>query len=99
MTLPASSAEPPPNATTPSCSPARIASSPAATLRSVGFGCTSEKTAGSSPSARIASSARAVIGRVARPGSVTNSGRSIPAALQARPSSAIRPGPKRMVVG
>ena len=38
MTLPASSAEPPPKATTPSWPPSRIAASPAATLASVGFG-------------------------------------------------------------
>ena len=53
-TLPASSAEPPPKATTPSCPPARIAASPAATLASVGFGCTSEKTAGSQARRRAA---------------------------------------------
>ena len=52
MTLPQSSAEPPPKATTPSWPPARSTASPAATLASVGFGCTSEKTAASSPASR-----------------------------------------------
>ena len=52
MTLPASSAEPPPKAITPSCPPARSTSSPSATLASVGLGWTSEKTAASSPASR-----------------------------------------------
>ena len=98
-TLPQSSAEPPPKATTPSWPPSRSTARPAATLASVGFGWTSEKTAGSRPSARSAASALAVIGSGARPGSVTSSGRSMPAARQAAPSSAIRPAPKRMAVG
>ena len=98
-TLPQSSAEPPPKATTPSWPPSRSAASPAATLASVGFGCTSEKTAGPDPAARSTSSARAVIGSGARPGSVTSSGRAMPAAVQASASSAMRPAPKRIAVG
>ena len=99
MTLPASSAEPPPKATTPSWPPARSAASPAATLASVGLGFTSEKTATSSPAARIAWSALRAMGSGATPGSVTMSGREMPAARQASPSSAIRPAPKRIAVG
>ena len=100
MTLPTSSAEPPPKATTPSWPPSRIAASPAATLASVGFGWTSAKTAAGSPAAARAPSARAVIGSLARPGSVTSSGRrDAGAAAQASASSAIRPAPKRMAVG
>ena len=99
MTLPASSAEPPPKATTPSWPPSRIAASPAATLASVGFGWTSAKTAAGSPAAARAPSARQVISSLASPGSVTKSGRVIRAAAQASASSSIRPGPKRMAVG
>ncbi len=48
-TLPQSSAEPPPKAITPSWPPARMTASPASTLVSVGFGCTSENTAACRP--------------------------------------------------
>ena len=51
-TLPQSSAEPPPKATTPSWPPSRITARPAATFASVGFGWTSEKTAASRPAGR-----------------------------------------------
>ena len=55
------------------------------------------------PSARLPSvgsdQRRAIIGGRARPGSVTSSGRSMPSALQASASSAIRPAPKRTLVG
>ncbi len=98
-TLPQSSAEPPPKATTPSWPPARITSIPAATLASVGFGWTSWNTAAASPARFSASSARSAIGSGATPGSVTNSGLAIPAASHAAPSSAIRPAPKRIAVG
>ena len=98
-TLPQSSADPPPNATTPSCPPSRITASPAATFASVGFGCTSEKTAARNPAASSSPSASAVIVSFASPGSVTSSGRVIPAAAQASASSSIRPAPKRMLVG
>ena len=68
-TLPQSSAEPPPKATTPSWPPSRSTSSPAATFASVGFGRTSEKTAARRPAA--SSSAQRLRGRSAatrRPG-------------------------------
>ena len=99
MTLPASSAEPPPKAITPSCPPARSISSPSATLASVGLDWTSEKTAASRPASLTDFSARWAMGSGTTPGSVTKSGRAIPAARAAAPSSAMRPAPKRMAVG
>ena len=78
-TLPQSSAEPPPKATTPSCPPSRMTLRPAATFSSVGFGCTSEKTAAASPPAASTPSAPVAIGRSRSPGSVTKSGRAMPA--------------------
>ena len=98
-TLPASSAEPPPKATTPSWPPSRSARRPASTLVSVGFGCTSEKTSARRPAAARTPRARVVIGRSRRPGSVTKSGRVMPAAAQASASSSMRPAPKRIAVG
>jgi len=44
ISLPRSSAEPPPKAMTPSCLPLRNASMPAARFDSTGFGLTSENT-------------------------------------------------------
>ena len=78
MTLPASSAEPPPKATTPSCWPAFSTSSPASTLLSTGFGFTCENMAAPSPASVRLASAFSVIGCVARKGSVTSSGRFMP---------------------
>ena len=52
MTLPASSAEPPPKATTPSWPPARSTARPASTFDSTGLGLTSEKIAGLEPRVR-----------------------------------------------
>ena len=99
MTFPQSIAEPPPKATTPSWPPSRSTASPAATLASVGFARTSEKTAAGRPAAARMPSARSVIGRRATPGSVTRRGRAIRAAAQASASSSTRPAPKRIAVG
>ena len=99
MTLPASSAEPPPSAITPSCRPAFSAASPASTFAATGLGFTSENTAAAMPASRSTSSARFTGGRVASRGSVTSSGRDMPAAATAAPSSAMRPAPKRTEVG
>ena len=99
MTLPASSAEPPPKAITPSCPPAFSASSPASILAATGFGLMPEKTLPGTPSAASSASASLTIGIAASRGSVTSSGRCMPAALAASPSSLIRPAPKRMDVG
>jgi hypothetical protein len=93
--LPTSSALPPPNATTPSWPPALKASTPASTLASIGLALTSLKKPAPGNSAR----ASLVIGRSARPVSVTNSGFLMPATSAARGSSLMRPGPKRTVVG
>jgi hypothetical protein len=99
ITLPASSAEPPPKATTPSCPPPRMASRPAAMLLSTGLGLIAENSAAPSPASFKLSSACWVIGCVARNGSVTRSGRVMPELRQASASSAMRPAPKRMAVG
>ena len=99
MTLPTSSAEPPPKATTPSWPPARRTRTPASTLAATGFGRTSEKTAQGMPPASRAASASVTIGMAARRGSVTRSGRRMPAAFTASGSSAMRPAPKRTEVG
>ena len=99
ISLPRSSAEPPPKAMTPSCLPFLKAAMPAVRLDSTGLGFTSENTpCGTLASARIFSVA-ATTGSLARPGSVTNSGRLMPAAASASGSSAMRPAPKRTVVG
>ena len=74
ISLPASSAEPPPNATTPSCPPALKAATPSLTLASTGLGFTSENSFAGMPAAASASIAFCVIGFLARTGSVTNSG-------------------------
>ena len=58
MSLPVSSAEPPPKATTPSCPPARRRRCRASRFASTGFGFTSEKSRASSPPSRRMSSAR-----------------------------------------
>jgi hypothetical protein len=68
-------------------------------LASVGFGCTSEKTAARIPAAASTPRASVAIGRSRRPGSVTKSGRVIPAVAQASASSSMRPAPKRIEVG
>jgi hypothetical protein len=99
ISLPASSAEPPPKATTPSWPPALNAATPAAMFDSTGFGCTSEKTFAATPAAASASSAFRVIGILATTGSVTNSGFENFAAFTASPISLARPAPKRTVVG
>ena len=51
------------------------------------------------PALRSATMASAIIGSLARPGSVTSSGRLRPTALQASGSSRMRPAPKRIAVG
>ncbi len=99
ISLPASSAEPPPNATTPSCPPALNAAMPAARFDSTGLGCTSANSLAGVPAAASVSIAFAVIGILATTGSVTNSGLAILAAFTASPSSLMRPAPKRTVVG
>ena len=99
MSLPVSSPLPPPKATTPSCSPALKTFTPPVRLVSTGFGRTSEKMPGVSPPSRMMSSARCVMSSLARPASVTSSGCTMPAVLQASASSEIRPAPKRMAVG
>ena len=68
-------------------------------IGSTGFGCTSEKSATGSPASFSRPSACVVIGSLARPASVTSSGRAMPAARQASASSVMRPAPKRMAVG
>ena len=99
MSLPRSSAEPPPKAMTPSCLPFLKAAMPAVRLESTGLGFTSENTAcGIFASARIFS-VEATTGSLARPGSVTKSGRLMPAKASASGSSLMRPAPKRTVVG
>ena len=99
-TLPTSSAEPPPKAMTPSCRPSRRTLTPASTLAATGFGLhLREDGAGRSRRRASASSALMVIGIAARRGSVTRSGRAMPADLTASGSSAMRPAPKRIVVG
>ena len=99
MTLPASSAEPPPSAITPSWRPAFSAASPASTFAATGLGFTSQNTAAAMLSPRSTSSARLTGGSSASRGSVTSSGRDMPAAFTAAPSSAMRPAPKRTEVG
>ena len=72
---------------------------PAVRLDSTGLGFTSEKT----PYLIFASSrifsALATTCNFANPGSVTNSGLPMPAALSASGSSEIRPAPNQTVVG
>ena len=92
MALPVSMPEPPPHAMTPSCLPAR-------STRTPGLDFTSLNTATSMPAFRNESVALEIIGSLAKPGSVTSSGRLRPTALQASGSSRMRPAPKRMEVG
>jgi len=68
-------------------------------LASTGFGFTSQKTACGTFALVSTESAAATTGNFASPGSVTNSGFLTPAAAAASASSAMRPGPKRTVVG
>ena len=58
-TLPTSSAEPPPKATTPSWPPSRRAARPRSTFASVGLGWTSEKTPGAAGRRRASDAERA----------------------------------------
>ena len=97
--LAASRPLPPPKAITPSWPPPRKTATPSSTFRPRGLALTSLKTAVGRPAAVLAATASATIGRAARPGSVTSSGRDMPRLLQARGSSAMRPGPKRTWVG
>ena len=97
--FPRSRPDPPPNATTPSCCPARYTSKPAATLISFGFGSTCENIALPKPAAAIMSNVDWVMGRSASPLSVTRSGFVTPAVAQASGKSEIRPAPKRIAVG
>ncbi len=97
--LPTSSPEPPPKATTPSWPPARYAAMPAVRLASTGLGRTSANKPGLSPASARMPRVRAVMSSVASPVSVTRSGRAIPAARHALGSSTMRPAPKRMAVG
>ena len=99
IALAVSMPEPPPQAITPSCLPARSTATPESTLRATGLGLTSLNSATSSPALRNATMASAIIGSLARPGSVTSSGRLRPTALQASGSSRMRPAPKRIAVG
>ena len=92
-TLPQSNALPPPSATTPSWPPAANARTPASTLPATGFGRTSVNRPPSRPPARRISSRAGVTGRAASPGSVTTSGRAMPACSQARAALARLPAP------
>ncbi len=99
ITLPTSSAEPPPNAITPSWSPACKATTPSVTFLSMGLLLTSEKTLMPSPACLHALTASRNIGNSTRPPSVTSNGRLIPSDTQTSGNSLIRPAPKRMSVG
>ena len=74
ISLPASSAEPPPNATTPSCPPALNAAMPAARFASTGLGCTSANSLAAMPAAASVSIACRRHRHLGDDGSVTNSG-------------------------
>jgi hypothetical protein len=91
--------EPPPQAITPSCLPARSTATPESTFLATGLGFTSLNSATSMPALRNPSMASLIIGSLARPGSVTSSGRLRPTALQASGNSRMRPAPKRIEVG
>jgi hypothetical protein len=99
MVLPASSAEPPPNATTPSWPPAFSTASPAETFDSTGLGLMALNSAAPRPARVRLSNAAIVMAWLARNGSVTISGRLMPALAQALASSPMRPAPKRTEVG
>ena len=99
ISLPASSAEPPPNATTPSCAPALNAAMPARMLDSTGLDLMSLNRVAGRPDAASKAIAFVVMGSDARTGSVTNKGLRMPAAVTASANSAIRPAPKRTEVG
>jgi hypothetical protein len=66
---------------------------------STGFGLMSLKTAVGTPAASLAPTALVTIGSFARPGSVTSSGRLMPAALTMSGSSRMRPAPNLTDVG
>ena len=99
MTLPASSAEPPPMAMTPSCLPPLSASRPASMVAAPGLGFTSENTC----TGRFAATRMSTRGldhrQLDEPRSVTISGRVMPATAAASPSSFSRPAPIRTEVG
>ena len=85
--------EPPPTATRPSQSSARIASSARSTPSSVGFSGTSSNTA---PGVAAGTASRTIWNtpHAAMPGSVMNSGRSIPQAASSSASAARAPNSK-----
>ena len=99
ITLPRSSAEPPPKAMTPSKPPSRYIVTPASAFLSVGFASTSENNAAPRPASFISASVRWVISLSANPRSVTSSGLAIPADWQTSPISLMRPAPKRIGLG
>ena len=102
MTLPQSSAEPPPKATTPSCPPVAQHLEPGGDvgLGRVGLHVGEDRRLAARRPARPTPARAAAIGSGATPGSVTKSGRAIPAARRRRrASSSMRPAPKRMAVG
>ncbi|MNF39991.1 hypothetical protein D3C85_604260 [compost metagenome] len=99
MALPASSAEPPPKAITPSWPPALKAATPSITLCPVGLPLIAENSPALRPSSRHCSRAWSISDRAARPGSVTSSGALMPRARQACGSSLMRPAPTRIEVG
>ena len=99
ITLPASSAEPPPIAMTPSCLPPLSASRPASMVAAAGLGFTSENTCTGRLAPTRMSLAALIIGSLTSPRSVTISGRVMPAAAAASPSSFSRPAPIRTEVG
>ena len=99
ITLPASSAEPPPMAMTPSIFPEQKTSAPFSMFSPTGLGLMSAKTFTPSPSAASWPTISAIIGMAASPGSVTSSGFSMPSSAHMAASSPARPGPKRTDVG
>ena len=78
IALAASSAEPPPNAMTPSWPPALNAATPSSTFLPVGLPLMAWNRPASRPAERHESSSFTVIGNAASPGSVTSSGRFMP---------------------
>jgi hypothetical protein len=76
--LPTSRALPPPKAITPSWSPLRKAATPASTLAATGLPWTSENSRQSSPASQQAWTDFSIMGRPARPASVTKRGRCMP---------------------
>ncbi|MNR08206.1 hypothetical protein D3C85_1243510 [compost metagenome] len=99
MALPASRAEPPPKAITPSWPPALKAATPSVTFGSVGLPLIPWNSPALRPLSRHWRRAASIMGNAARPGSVTSNGAVMPSSRQAALSSAMRPTPTRTEVG